>query len=128
MIEKKESDILKNDADLMYVEGSQRAVYVNIIPDSEIAIRVAENKHFCVTSICQNQLKGNRKHKHDIDESWCILKGKFLFEIEDSRYIVEAGGFVTVFSGQWHKITSLEDGSVRLAISRKGEPHIYEDY
>ena len=79
-----------------------------------------------VMRITQNKGEGNKKHFHiDWDEVWIVDRGKWLIETTEGKYIVEEGDIAMVKRGVLHKITALEDNSVRLAISRSDIKHIY---
>ncbi len=92
------------------------------------ASRILESEDYCVTVICQNETEGNRRHYHSkIDETWVIVSGSFMFELEDKKVIVQPGDIVIAKRNQKHKITALQNGSVRVAISKNKAEHIYED-
>ena len=77
-----------------------------------------------------NQLpgEGNRQHYHaKWNEWWYILRGEWLFEIEDKSYNVKVGDLVFIEKGCWHKITAIGTKmSSRLAVSRYDVEHIYK--
>lgn len=94
-------------------------------PWAELLIKT---DHLCVTAIMQNKDEGNRKHYHNISEWWYIAKGRYLFEIEGkatSYNYTDKGDIIFINKHQKHKITSLEDGSVRIAVSQYGAEHFY---
>ena len=58
--------------------------------------------------------KGDTVETHihdDWDESWVILKGKYLVIMNGTSFVVSYGDLVTVHRNITHSIESLEDGS-----------------
>ena len=72
--------------------------------------------------------EGNRKHFHaKWNEWWLIIRGEWLFEIEQDKYQVTEGDLVFIEKGKRHQITAIGDQiATRLAVSRYDVEHIYE--
>lgn len=72
--------------------------------------------------------EGNRRHYHaKWNEWWLIVRGKWLFEIEDQKYNVKEGDLVFIEKGNKHQITALGNQiASRLAVSRYDVEHIYK--
>ena len=88
--------------------------------------RVIDSASNSMTLICQDKGGCNRLHKHyNWDEVWWILRGEWKFEIEGRERVVSAGDIVFIERGKKHRITSLQDGSIRFAVSRSDVPHVY---
>ncbi len=81
-----------------------------------------------MTAISQMKGNGNRSHKHDQwNEWWYIHRGKWKVFFDDDERIVCAGDVVFIEKGKWHRIESLEDNSIRFAVSRSDVAHIYKE-
>lgn len=90
--------------------------------------RFVDTQYNSMVAVCQSEGQGNRLHMHpEWSEWWYIYSGKWKFEIEEEKRLVVAGDIVFIEKGKWHRIESLEDNSVRLAISRSDVAHVYKD-
>ena len=90
------------------------------------ACRVIDTENNSATLICQNRNEGNRKHyHHNWNEWWYIISGKWKVEIEDKEFTVSKGDIVFIPKGKKHRITAIEDDSIRLAVSRSDVIHFY---
>ena len=100
-------------------KGSEKEAWYHTLVDTE--------NNSC-TLINQLPGEGNRQHYHaKWNEWWYILRGQWLFEIEDKSYNVKAGDLVFIRKGSWHKITAIGTKmSSRLAVSRYDVEHIYK--
>lgn len=88
--------------------------------------RIINTENNSATLICQSRGNGNRLHYHpDWNEWWYIVEGLWEYEIDGKLFKIEQGDIVFIEKGRWHKITSLMDKSMRLAISRSDVKHIY---
>ena len=91
------------------------------------AYRIVNSENNSATIICQKKGGGNRNHYHkDWNEWWFILEGKWKFIIEGKEYIVKKGDIIYIPKKHWHHIISLEDNSIRIAVSREDVGHIYK--
>lgn len=90
--------------------------------------RVAFNKHFGCTFICQLPGEGNRMHYHpDADEVWVIMRGILEWEIDGVIRVVSDGDVVVVKEGVKHRIKNIGNvPAVRLAIYKPDVEHVYE--
>ena len=72
--------------------------------------------------------EGNRKHFHaKWNEWWLIIRGEWLFEIEEEKYKVKEGDLVFIKKGKKHQITAIgKKIATRLAVSRYDVEHIYK--
>ena len=94
------------------------------------ALRVSESPTLSATVISQSPGDGNRMHYHvDVDETWIILQGEFLFAVGDQPPLrARTGDLLTIPRGTWHQALVVGDGRAsRLAISRSGSAHIYRE-
>jgi quercetin dioxygenase-like cupin family protein len=60
------------------------------------------------------------------DESWIIKKGKYKIIIGDTEIITKIGDVITVNREVMHSVETLEDGSQRIAIFKKGTSTIFK--
>jgi len=81
------------------------------------------------TIIAQLSGEGNRMHFHpDWNEWWYILKGKWEWNIDGIKKIINVGDVVFIEKNKKHKITSRGKGlSIRLAVSRYDVEHVYTE-
>ncbi len=81
------------------------------------------------TIIAQLSGEGNRMHFHpDWNEWWYILKGKWEWNIQGVKKIINVGDVVYIEKNKKHKITSKGKGlSIRLAVSRYDVEHVYTE-
>ncbi|MSQ79826.1 MAG: cupin domain-containing protein [Flavobacteriaceae bacterium] len=94
--------------------------------DKSWSHRLVDTDSNSMTAICQMQGEGNRLHKHDSwNEWWYIYQGSWLFTIDGEDKVVKQGDVVFIAAGKIHRIKSMQDGSIRLAVSRGDVPHIY---
>lgn len=88
--------------------------------------RIIDSPSNSVTLIHQNKGEGNRRHFHyNWDEWWYIISGKWEFEIEGNKHIIKTGDVVFIGRGKIHRIIALENGSIRMAVSRADIAHVY---
>tara|TARA_X000000950_G_C13888118_1_gene649722 strand:+ start:1098 stop:1514 length:417 start_codon:yes stop_codon:yes gene_type:complete len=80
------------------------------------------------TLICQNPGEGNRRHYHsNWNEWWYIIKGEWLFEIENDIHKIKQGQLILIKKNLKHKITATgKETAIRLAVSRSDVDHIYD--
>lgn len=104
---------------------------ISIMPDDKSWSRtLVDSDSNSVTLLAQLPGEGNRLHYHpDWNECWYILKGPWLWEIDNEEKIVQTGDFVFMQKGRRHKITAIGDRelSIRMAISRYDVEHVYPD-
>ena len=93
------------------------------------SVRIALSDHVMGTLICQAPGHVNDLHYHLEDEWWVILQGEIDWELEGRDAAVEAkkGDFVFVPKDHFHHIKPKgSEPTLRLAISKTGEPHRHE--
>ncbi len=125
--------ILKQDGvQVNYLNGGNdltRNIYevIAVMPKKKSwSYRFINTESNSMTAICQMKGEGNRKHYHaEWNEWWIIWKGTWEFEIEGKKYHAMQGDCIFIPKGKVHKIKSMQDNSIRLAVSRADVPHIY---
>lgn len=93
------------------------------------SVRIALSEHVTGTLICQAPGHANDRHYHLEDEWWVIVQGEIDWEIKGRDAPVEAktGDFVFVPKDHFHLIKPKgSEPTLRLAISKTGEPHRHE--
>jgi quercetin dioxygenase-like cupin family protein len=73
--------------------------------------------------------EGNREHYHpDWDEWWFILKGQWMWTINNEEKVINKNDFVFIERNKVHQITAIGDTpSIRLAVSRYDVDHVYTE-
>lgn len=92
-------------------------------------VRLVVSEHVTGMLICQAPGTVNDRHYHIEDEWWIIVEGEIDWEIEgrDKPVRARAGDFVFVPKNHFHLIKPRGDQpTIRLAISKTGEPHRHE--
>ena len=91
--------------------------------------RLVNTENNSATLIHQLPGEGNRNHYHpDWNEWWYIVDGKWEWNIEGKKVIVEKDDFVFIPKGKVHHITAVGDKpAIRLAVSREDVAHIYPE-
>lgn len=90
--------------------------------------RLINTESNSATLICQNPGEGNRRHYHsNWNEWWYIIKGEWLFEIENDIHKIKQGQLILIKKNLKHKITATgKETAIRLAVSRSDVDHIYD--
>lgn len=87
--------------------------------------RFVDSESNSAVLIMQMKNESNRTHVHyEWNEWWQIIQGKWKFTIENEEHEVKQGDIVFIEKGKWHRIESLEDNSIRLAVSRSDVPNL----
>ena len=89
--------------------------------------RLINTESNSATLISQLPGEGNRLHYHpDWNEWWYIIEGKWQWEIEGKKIIVNKGEVVFIPKGKRHRIEAIGDKpAIRLAVSRADVAHVY---
>jgi quercetin dioxygenase-like cupin family protein len=90
---------------------------------------LVNSKSNSATLICQMPGEGNREHYHpDWDEWWFILKGQWMWTINNEEKVINKNDFVFIERNKVHQITAIGDTpSIRLAVSRYDVDHVYTE-
>ena len=98
-------------------------------PNSSWSYRVVNTENNSATLIHQLPGEGNRAHYHsDWNEWWYIIDGKWEWNIEGEKIIVEKDDIVFIPKNKIHHITAVGNSpAVRLAVSREDVGHIYPE-
>jgi CMP-N-acetylneuraminic acid synthetase/quercetin dioxygenase-like cupin family protein len=91
--------------------------------------RLVNTENNSATLIHQLPGEGNRNHYHpDWNEWWYIVDGKWEWDIEGKKVVVEKDDVVFIPKGKVHHITAVGDKpAIRLAVSREDVAHIYPE-
>jgi CMP-N-acetylneuraminic acid synthetase/quercetin dioxygenase-like cupin family protein len=91
--------------------------------------RLVNTENNSATLIHQLPGEGNRNHYHpDWNEWWYIVDGKWEWDIEGKKVVVEKDDVVFIPKGKVHHITAGGDKpAIRLAVSREDVAHIYPE-
>lgn len=89
--------------------------------------RVINTENNSATLIHQMPGEGNRAHYHpEWNEWWYIVDGKWEWDIEGEKVVVEKDDIVFIPKNKVHHITAIGDRpAIRLAVSREDVAHVY---
>jgi len=128
-------DILKNDGVMLCAFADENKSIVNV--DSIIDSFADEQRSWIYRAVNTNSNSaclitqmpgdGNRLHMHpDWDEFWLIIRGSWLFQVEEKTFSVSVGDLVLIPRLTYHRITATGCGpATRLAVSRQDVVHSY---
>ena len=129
----KSDGVINNTQDLANKEINTIDMIIQTKPKNQSwSHTVINSDSNSATLIAQLPGEGNRMHFHkDWNEWWYIVRGKWEWNIEGKKKIIEKGQIVFIEKNKKHKITAIGEGlSIRLAVSRYDVDHIYleDDY
>ncbi len=137
---------MKSDADVHRILGMDGVKSLNLDEANQEVANIEEiferygfesswshtlvnSKSNSATLICQMPGEGNREHYHpDWDEWWFILKGQWMWTINNEEKVINKNDFVFIERNKVHQITAIGDTpSIRLAVSRYDVDHVYTE-